>query len=109
MTTATAIPATVAADAAARVAELGMGRAFEKMLERIKQIIPGLRLIEVTLEYDPCGEDDPVVAFTTYQPEPGVGLDPTDEAWGAWFLGTFPPDVCRHFARLTVYEATHGR
>jgi len=110
MATVTEIPVTVSPDAAARVAELGMQREFQMMIDQLKQLIPGLRAIEATLEYPPDYEDDPMVLLTTYQPEySGPGLDPTHVAWTDWFMQTFAPDVLRHFVRLEFYETSNGR
>ena len=105
----TEIPVTVSADAAARVAALGMQREFQMMIDQLKQIIPGLRAIEVTLEYPPDYEDEPAVLLTTVQPPPAQEIDPTRDAWRAWFVETLPPDVLRHFVRLPFYEAGNGR
>jgi len=106
MATLTEIPVAVSPDAAARVAELGLQREFQMMIDQLKQIIPGLRAIEVTLEYPPDYEDDPMVLLTTYQPEySGPGLDPTHVAWADWLVQAFAPDVLRHFVRLEFYAA----
>jgi hypothetical protein len=51
--TAATIPVTVAEDAAARVAELGLQHEFAQMIEHARQTLPGLRQLRVGLEYDP--------------------------------------------------------
>jgi hypothetical protein len=86
-----------------------MQREFQMMIDQLKQIIPGLRMIEVTLEYPPDYEDDPAVLLTTYQPTPTEEIDSTRDRWRSWFIETFPPDVLRHFVRLPFYEAGNGR
>jgi hypothetical protein len=58
------IPVTVAEDAAARVADLGMQREFEQMLEHARQTIPRLRQLRVMLEHDPVRpQDDPQIVI----------------------------------------------
>jgi hypothetical protein len=57
------IPLTVAPEAAARVAELGMQAEFQKMLDHIPQVVPGLCRIEVTLWVPEDFDDDPRVTI----------------------------------------------
>jgi hypothetical protein len=109
MATLTEIPVTVSPDAAARVAELGMQREFQMMIDQLKQIIPGLREIEVTLEYPPDYDDDPMVLLSTVQPPPTEEVDPTCGNWRSWLIETFPPDVLRHFVRLPFYDIGRAR
>ena len=110
MATATTIPINIAPDAAAHVQQLGMQPQFRMMLEQLKQIVPNLRTIQVTLEYPPDYDDDPMILFSTHQPEySGEGLDPTDVEWRTWLSKTFGPDVWQHFVRLAIYEPANGR
>src|SRR5437667_12867683 len=98
------VPLTITPEATAHVAELGMQREFEQMLEHTLQTVPGLRSIEVTLEYNPETGDDPRVVIWSYMEDRGPEYDPTGEEWGAWKVTTFPPEVCEHFVMLTVWE-----
>jgi hypothetical protein len=108
MATVSTIPVNIAADAAAHVRQLGMQPQFEIMLERLRDIIPGIRAIDVTLEYPSEYVDDPTILLTTYQPRsPGTG-DPTRSAWCSW-SSTFSPDVLKHFVRLPFYGEGNGR
>jgi hypothetical protein len=89
---ATTIPVTVAEDAAARVAQLGMQREFEQMIEHAKQALPHLRAIRVTLEYNPeCPHEDPGVVIWAHRsdsPAPGhAGPN------GFGLLGVEDPDL----------------
>jgi hypothetical protein len=110
MATVTTIPVNIAADAAEHARKLGLQREFEMMLDKLKEIIPELRAIDVSLEYPPDYDDDPMILFSTYQPNyTGPGLDPTNEAWIQWLIKSFGADVNRHFVRLPFYESGNGR
>jgi hypothetical protein len=101
---------TVTPDAAAHVRRLGMERPFSAMLEHLSRMTPGLRSITVELDESPYPGDEPKVVLVTHQPLPASpGNDPTDTIWGNWFLTTFPPEVCRHFVRLPIFEDSNGR
>ena len=105
----TTIPLAVTADAAARVAELGMDREFEAMLEHSRQFVPGLRSIAVSLEHDLDQGGDPGVVIWAHREEPGPGDDPTDRRWAAWKVETFSPHICIHFVLLSLFGAADGR
>ncbi len=98
----TTVPLTVTPEATAHVAELGMQREFEHMLQHALQTVPGLRSIEVTLEYNPETGDDPRVVIWSYMEDNGRVDDPTEDEYGRWKVTTFPPEVCEHFVMLTV-------
>lgn len=101
-----AMPITVAADAAARVEELGMRREFQAILEHTKVAVQGLRAIEVTLEHDPYPDADPIVLITATMDDPGLENDPTESHWDTWMIENFSPDVGRHFVMITLFGAT---
>ena len=108
---ATTIPVTVAEAAAARVAQLGMQREFEQMIEHAKQALPHLRAIRVTLEYNPeCPHEDPGVVIWAHRsdsPAPGT-LDQTVSDYSEWKIRTFPPEVCFNTTVLPVHGGTDG-
>jgi hypothetical protein len=102
----TTIPVTVAEDAAARVAGLGLQREFGQMIEHAKQTAPGLRAIRVTLEYDPaCPHNDPGVVIWVHRDEPADkhALGRTDQDWGEWEVATFSPQVLLNIVMISVY------
>ena len=109
MATTTAIPITIAPEAAARVAALGMQRELELMVEHSKQAVPGLQSLEVTLEIDPDGSDDPRVVLWARRDDPNVGNDRTEWRWDEWMVQSFPPEVCQHYVLVTTYGAANGR
>ncbi len=103
----TTVPLTITPEATAHVAELGMQREFEQMLERTLQTVPGLQSIEVTLEYNPETGDDPRVVIWSYMEDRRLEYDPTEDQWGRWKITTFPPEVCEHFVMLAVHGAAN--
>jgi hypothetical protein len=111
MTEAT-IPVTVAEDAAARVAELGMQREFDLMLEHARQTLSGLRHLRVTLEYDPVRpEDDPQVVIWAHHgevpPEKWSDLTGWNE-WVKWEYENLSPRVRTNLLLTSVYGDVDG-
>jgi hypothetical protein len=109
--TETTIPVMVADDVTARVAELGLQREFEQMVEHARRTAPGLRAIRVTLEYDPaCPSMEPQVVIWVQRDEPADqhAFDPTDWDWGGWQGETFPPQVFQHFVMISLYGDLDG-
>jgi hypothetical protein len=103
------IPVHIEPDAAARIQELGMSRELDQMLGFLKQHLPGLRAIAVSLDAEANPRDEASILITTHQPDPGAEPDPSDWSWLEWFAESFPPEVCRHFVRQIAYEAPDGR
>jgi hypothetical protein len=107
----TTVPGTVAEDAAAGVAGLGMQGELEQMIEHAKRTAPGLRAIRVTLEYDPaCPHNDPGVVIWVHRDEPAdkSTFDRTGWDWSRWRGVTFPPEVCWHISMISVYGGPDG-
>jgi hypothetical protein len=109
MASATDIPLTIAPEAAERVAELGLQREFEQMLEHARLLLPGLRRLEVTLAPPYDTGDEPRVIIDAFIPPRDPSSDLPDRAYEAWVLATFSPDVLRHILLMTGYEAPNGR
>jgi hypothetical protein len=108
---ATAIPVTIAEDAAARVAELGMQREFEQMIEHAKQTMPHLLALRVTLEYNPeCVHEDPSVVIWVHRGDvpPADRVDPLAEEYRDWRSRTFPPEVRLNISVVPVYGGVDG-
>jgi hypothetical protein len=104
----TTVPLTIAPEAAARVAELGLQAELGRMLERASQVIPGLTRVNavVTEPYDTGIE-------------PGIGIEATTDLiwvpgdrtwreWSEWKLSTFPAQVGQYFTLLLQPEAGPG-
>src|ERR1700693_4970993 len=89
----TTIPITVSAEAAARIAELGMQREGGRMLEHTSKAGAGLRSIEVTLMPACDPGDDPRVILEVTKDDPREANDPLWGQWCDWMVETFPSDV----------------
>lgn len=99
----TTMPAAIAAEAAARVAELGLQREFVMMLDHTRKIVPGLRSITVTLAPPYDTGDEPCVIIEPLMDKPHLPYNPAEREWEKWIIQTFSPDVYRHFVMLAVY------
>src|ERR1700737_3447777 len=88
----------VAADAAARVVELGMEREFREMLDHTEKSIPNLRSVAVMLYHDPGEPGQPRVLITAYRAGAESVDDRAEADWSAWQVRAFPPQVCRWFS-----------
>lgn len=103
----TTVPVTITTEAAERLAELGMQRELDLMIEHTKQTVPGLHAITVVLE--PCYDtrDEPGITIEATMDDPHLEYDPTESEWGAWKVDTFLPEVCEHFVMMTTYGTAH--
>ena len=104
MATGAAIQITTSPDAAARVAQLSLEPSYEAMLDHAQESVPELRALELTLDYDRDQPREPTLVLNMYRPHPAATDDPTPRQWRAWMAQTFPPEVCQHFASVTIYE-----
>ena len=107
MSTTEKIPVTISPEARSFIDGLGQREEFEKMIDRARHIVPGLRSIEVALD-DATEEMPSGVVLWTHRDDIGAGPDPTHRDWIDWMAATFPPDVCQNFTLLSVYH-DHGR
>jgi hypothetical protein len=107
MSAPTTVPLTVTPEAAAHIAQLGMQRECDLMIEHTRQTVPYLRSIAVTLEepYDTGDEPGIVIWSTVDHPHPLE--DPSETQWSNWKVTTFSPDICRHIVMLVIHGGTH--
>jgi hypothetical protein len=103
MSTVTPIPVLVSHDAAARVGELGMRAELDQMLAHTRQVVPGLRKIEVTLALPYDAGCEPELSITAHSDQPFRDGDRTSWNWGEWQVDTFPPQVWQHFSFHILY------
>jgi hypothetical protein len=103
------IPVTITPEASAHVAEWGMQKELDQMLEYALETIPGLQRLEVWLAppYD-TGDENPIFIDAVRGMAFNTPSDRTSREWGRWKVRTFSPDVCRHFALLGAFENSHG-
>lgn len=107
MATAT-IHTTVEPEAADLVAELGMQKELERMLEHARQSIPGLLRLQVMFAPPYDTGPDPSVVIEAHRD--AAHREPDDQVWNQfsrWKIQAFSPDVCRHFTLLIMDETNH--
>jgi hypothetical protein len=110
MTAPSTIPCSIAPEATARAAELGIQHEFELMLEHALQCIPNLRRVEASVREPVEIADDPQIVIDAFVPyREGEALNPGDDAWAEWALRTFPSDVWRHVVLLLWDEPADER
>jgi hypothetical protein len=103
MSTSTSTPVSISPEARAFVDRLGRRAELERMIDRARQVVPGLRSIEVVL--DEATEEIPAgVVLWVHRDHVGAGSDPTHRDWIDWMVSTFPPETCRDFTLLSVYH-----
>jgi hypothetical protein len=105
----TTIPVTITPEAAARVAELGMQREFEMMLDYVRQISPGLRSVEADLRLPYDTGDDLGVLIKGRLAEPYCRESGLRSQLRAWRSATFSPDVGRYFSILLTGASEDAR
>jgi hypothetical protein len=109
MTAPITVPVNVSPEAAARLAELGYQAECERMLEKIREIVPGLRRIAVWLSpaYHPCEEDKiDLVAFT--MPQDASTDAAISDRFRDWKIATFSDDVRSYFLFSLLNEEPHA-
>jgi hypothetical protein len=94
MSTTMVVPVAIAPDALAFINQLGQRDEFERMIERAKQVVPGLASIEVAFD-EATDEMPPGVILWTHRDDVGIDDDPTQRSWIEWMAATFPPEVYR--------------
>jgi hypothetical protein len=98
-------PVSITPEAEARIDELGIRREVEQMLEYTRQLIPGLRSIEVSLFEDLDEPGDPLIAVMAWQVDPvEVSANRSlHDRWLEWFVRAFPAAVTR-WVTFDVWE-----
>ena len=105
------VPVTVSPEAQSRLNFLGLHAEFERMLDYVRQNMPGLRSIDVVLEppYDTGGDDVILIQPLILEREPGQP-DRAHAEWWEWFRGSFPNVICLNFCLFPIYyPAEDGR
>ena len=103
MSTTTMVPVTMSPEACSFIDQIGRGEECEKMIDRARQVVPGLRSIEVVLD-EATEEVPPGVVIWVHCDGIGSAGDATHRDWIDWMAATFPPEVCQHFTLLSVYH-----
>ncbi len=101
------VPVTISPEAAARIAELGMHRELQQMIEHVRQVVPELAAIEVAREpaYDMDWEP---VCITAYSDRPFQVGDDTSANLIRWRVEMFPPQVLDNLCLLLSPGRPHA-
>lgn len=103
----TTVPLNMTPEATEQVARLGMQAELERMIEHVRQVVPRLSRIEVTLndrgDLAAPGEP-PGISIEAFRTDPYVPEDRVQwEIWH-WKVRTFPPEVNQHFLIVIQYD-----
>ena len=88
------------------MAELGLQKEFEQMLEHARQTIPGVRSLRADYESG-YGIDIPCVLIKATVSDFDA-VQEADNAWGVWRLTAFPPQLGEHLVLFTLPEDTNA-
>ena len=97
------IPVTIQPDAAAFLAETGMERELDMMLEHAKATIPHLRALDVGLHDFPETGPPSLTIYAHRDPYPGEG-DLAGMTFSDWMVDSFPPRVLQNMSLQTVHH-----
>lgn len=100
MNASTDVPVMTTLEAEARIAELGMRKEVEQMIDYVRTVTPGLTAIEVTVAECYDSREEPGVSITgcsdqVFEPGNTVSWDSL-----GWMARTFPPQVLEHLCIL---------
>jgi len=102
MSTTSNVPVTVTPEASAHVAELGLQKEFEQVLEHALQTIPGLRAVRADYESG-YGVDIPCILIEATVSDYEAASSARD-AWGVWRLTAIPPQAGQNFVLFLQEE-----
>jgi hypothetical protein len=103
-------PARWTEDAAAYVVQSAQQQVVEQILDRVRQVVPGLRALEVTMGLGDEPTTDPQLVIEVWIDEPtDVDNDLTQWELSRWKVTTFPPEVNERIVILVLYGAPDGR
>ena len=109
MATGTEIPTKIAPEAVKFVAELGMQKELDVMLQHARQTIPGLQFVDVSYDEDPTA-NIPGVFIWAHRDEQGLGNNEIHKQWTQWKMESFPPEVGIRFGFwVTSGDLAHAR
>ena len=109
MTPTTTVPFTITDEAVELLRELGLQKEFEQIIKQLKQFVPGLLSIHVSVMtmYDEGNRQ--IVAIDCEILDRQMEDDPTQREWGELFSLTFPSEVREHFGVLLLFGGPNAR
>ena len=100
MNASTDVPVTITPEAEARIAELGMRKELEQMIAHVREVVPGLAAIEVTIAECYDTRDETGVSIEAYSDRVFESGSTTSWDLTGWAVETFPPQVLEHLCIL---------
>ena len=98
------IPTTVTPEAAALAKEYGVERELEAILDKGREMVRGLRALEVDVE--PWAEEGDLCIVVRAVIDPACDEDPSHLAWWSWRFDAFGLNTA---ARFLVVASPFGR
>jgi hypothetical protein len=101
------VPLNVTDEANARIDALGLRTEFERMVERVCEVVKDLQRIDVRLEpyYD---RDDDFVQIEYVKANPLLENDPVGKELAEWEFDNIPREVSIHLATAFVIGAPNA-
>lgn len=103
------VPVTITPQAEARIAELGMRNELEQMIAHVREVVPALEAIEVTLAECYDTREETGISITAYSDR---AFDPevhSSRHLTRWAVETFPPQVLEHLCILLSPGSPNAR
>jgi hypothetical protein len=100
MNTSTDVPVTITAEAEARIRELGMSKELEQMIAHVRETVPGLTDIEVTIAECYDTREETGISIEAYSDRVFESGSTTSWDITRWAVETFPPQVLEHLCIL---------
>ena len=102
------IPTTITLEAAALAKEYGVERELDAILDKGREMVAGLRAMEV--EVEPWAEEDDVCVVVRGVIDPAYRDDPSFGAWYRWPVDHLPHPVWDRIRITSMLDETpHGR
>jgi hypothetical protein len=104
----TTVPTTIKPEALALAREYGVERELYEILDKGREMVRGLRALEV--EPEPPTDMGPRLIVVRAEIDPDCDDDPSHLAWWSWPIDTFGVDKASQFLVTTVLlREEHGR
>jgi hypothetical protein len=109
VTPTTTVPFTITDEAGTLLGELGLQKAFDQIVEQVKEFVPGLLSIQVRVMTMYDEENSQVILITGEMLNRHLNDDPTQREWGELFASKFPREVRQHFSVLIRFGEPDAR
>jgi len=105
MATATTVPVEITPEAAALIAEHGVDKDIQTMIEHTLQTVPDLHSVEVTRYDDPSEPIPPRIVLTAWRNKSAVDTHEVWKEWIAWYVRASPDEVSGDVYKYVGFDA----